>query len=274
MDMNIIIPTRGRTGRQITARHLSRSLLLARHTTIVAPERELDRLRRNKDVAPTVALVAQPDPDMTITKKRQWIMETFTDRPKMVMLDDDLDFLYRREDCPPDAPRLKVAHYDPPVMEKWFQALADQLSEEVPHAGFGPRMQNHTRPTGWIGPNRMMFALGYFLPVVLNKVELGRIGTREDFDVCLQLLVQGYTNKVTHEFVVAPREYGQAGGCSTERTTESSNADARKLADLFPGYVSVIQKDYKGHPRLEVQCKWQAALQAGAQRRELEFAGP
>jgi hypothetical protein len=116
-------------------------------------------------------------------------------------------------------------------------------------------------------PDRMMLALGYYLPVVMREAELGRIETREDMDVALQLLRRGHPNAVCHTFVVGQEGAGYAasGGCTGQRTTEASNRDAHRLAELHPGYVRVVERDYKSSvPRAEVVCSWAKALRDGS----------
>jgi hypothetical protein len=108
----------------------------------------------------------------------------------------------------------------------------------------------------------MIYSLGYYLPKVVEECELGRIETREDMDVTLQLLRKGYPNAVWHTTVANQRKYNAPGGATNERTVESMNADAYKLARLHPGYVRVDDKRYKTSvPRLEVHCSWKKALQ-------------
>ena len=54
--------------------------------------------------------------------------------------------------------------------------------------------------------------------------------------------------------------------------SQISNAEARKLAELFPDYVSVVQRDYNASvPRLEVVVQWQRALEEGQRRRSLSL---
>jgi hypothetical protein len=130
--------------------------------------------------------------------------------------------------------------------------------------GLGRVKENHTKKAGWKTPDRMMFSLGYFLPIVVKECELGRIETREDMDLTLQLLRKGYRNAVWHTTVNDQRKFDAPGGATNERTIESSNADAYKLARLHPGYVRVDDKPYKKSvPRLEVVCQWQEALEDG-----------
>src|SRR5262249_55187373 len=67
--MQLIIPTRGRTNRQLTLQQLPDELL--KQTTLVCPKNEAVSLfRRYKNVE----MVIQPDPTWTIARKRKWIM--------------------------------------------------------------------------------------------------------------------------------------------------------------------------------------------------------
>jgi hypothetical protein len=256
--MIIAIPTRGRISTQTTLAGIPREL--HKSVQLFCPYNERGALQQKH---PSVTVRAQPDTITTISKKRAWMLQTLHEEgvDKCLMLDDDLFFYVRREDRPD---RLRDATAEDVI--EWFGKLEEKLSPDVPHAGFGPRQGNHTFPAGW-HTGRMMLALGYHLPTVLAHAQLGRIRTREDMDVCLQLLREGFPNAVCHEFAVGQKSYGAAGGCSDERTVATSDADAHLLAELHPGLVRVVEKDYKGTPRMEVVCQWQRALREGAQRR-------
>jgi hypothetical protein len=254
--MEIIIPTRGRIDQQLTLQALPREL--RKRTTLVCPEAEAIPLAWRWD---DVQIVEQPDPNMTIAAKRAWIMRTWleTGYDKIIMLDDDLSFSTRRRE---HDTTLRAIQGEELIPE--FERLADKLGPEFPHVGFGQRQGNNRVKPGWKSPARMTYSLGYYLPIVVKECELGRIETREDMDVTLQLLRKGYPNAVWHTTVTDQRGYDAPGGCTNERTIERSNADAHKLARLHPGYVSVVAKDYKASvPRLEVRCEWQKALQDG-----------
>jgi hypothetical protein len=97
------------------------------------------------------------------------------------------------------------------------------VGPEFPHVGFGPRQGNNHEKGGWKTPARMMFSLGYYLPIVVKECELGRVETREDMDVTLQLLRKGYPNAVWQTTVNDQRKYDAPGGCTNERTIERSN---------------------------------------------------
>jgi TET-Associated Glycosyltransferase len=256
--MQIIIPTRGRRSNQLTIASLIGCDLIKK-TTIVCPKNEYNHfrsLRNDYDV------VAQPDPSWTIAQKRKWILEEWCDRcyDKIIMLDDDLRFATRISE---DDWHLKEIQGEELALE--FKRLEEKLGSEFPHVGFGPRQgNNRLEEVGWKTPAKMCYSLGYYLPVVLQECELGRIETREDMDLTLQLLRKGYPNAVWMTTVNDQRKYDAPGGATDERTIESSNADARRLAELHPGYVSITGRKYKASvPRIEVICQWQKALEDG-----------
>lgn len=249
----IVVPTKGRVDKQRTVKRLPKELRVM--TVLVCPAAEAPYHKR-ADLG--VGVLAQPDPAWTIARKRRWILEELAPgrgADKVIMLDDDLEFSVRRPDNPA---RFLVARPDQVLPA--FVELARQLSPAVPHAGFAVRQGADKNTTaGWIGVGRMMYSLGYHVPTVLANAELGRIETREDMDLTLQLLRKGLPNDIYNSFT-AGQGFGNPGGCTGERTLERSNADARRLAELFPGYVRVEERQYKNSPvRLEVTCYWQKA---------------
>jgi hypothetical protein len=267
MDMAIIIPTRGRIDRQITLQSLSCEL--RKRTTLVCPEAEAVPLACRWD---DVQIVEQPDPDWTISRKRAWIMRTWlaAGYDKIIMLDDDLSFATRISE---NDKGLRNICGEELIIE--FERLANKLGPEFPHVGFGQRQGNNNVASGWKTPTRMTYSLGYYLPIVVNECELGRIETREDMDITLQLLRKGYPNAVWNTTATDQRGYAAPGGCTNERTMERSNADAHRLAALHPGYVRIVDKPYKASvPRKEVVCQWQRALQDGLATRGNKYCFP
>lgn len=261
MEMQIIIPTRQRTGQQLTLQSLPTELRMM--TTLVCPQKEVFRLSGLDDM---VQVVAQPDPDCTIAQKRKWIIEEWYRRgvEKIIMLDDDLRFATRRSE---DDWHLKEIRGKELIPE--FERLDQMLSSDVPHVGFGPRQGNNTlEEVGWRTPGKMCYSLGYYLPIVAVEVEHGRIETREDMDITLQLLRKGYPNAIWTTTVNDQRKFDAPGGATNERTMERSNADAERLANLHPGYVSTVSRAYTASvPRVEVICQWQKALEDGKRLR-------
>jgi hypothetical protein len=257
-NMQIIIPTRGRTHQQLTLQSLPYEL--RKQTTLVCPKREATELYRlYKDVE----ILLQPDPTMTIAQKRKWIIEVFHryGYDKIIMFDDDLYFATRISE---NDTALRSIRGEELIPE--FERIEEMLSRDVPHVGFGQRLNNNNnkKAPGWETAGRMIYTLAFYLPTVVNECELGRIETREDMDLTLQLLRKGYPNAVWNRTVVDQRQFDAPGGATNERTVESMNADALKLAELHPGYVDVVERDYSTSvPRLEVVCQWKKAFEDG-----------
>ena len=260
--MQIVIPTRGRMSDQLTVKSLIGCELIKR-TVLVCPKKEFSNLRSLRN---DYNVVAQPDETWTIARKRAWIMRHWLDLgyEKIIMLDDDLRFATRISETDW---HLREIVGDELAQE--FKRLEEKLGPDCPHVGFGPRQgNNRLEDVGWKTPAKMCYSLGYYLPVVVKECELGRIETREDMDITLQLLRKGYPNAVWQTTVNDQRKYDAPGGATKERTIESSNADAIKLSQLHSGYVSTVEKKYKASvPRVEVICQWQKALDDGKRTR-------
>jgi hypothetical protein len=260
--MQIIIPTRGRIYEQTTLRSLPPEL--HKRTTLVCPKREASELHRLYE---DVQVAFEPYPKMKIAQKREWIAQTWHEAgyDKIIVLDDDLVFATRRG--------LGDWHLEPiwgEALIPEFQRIEDKLGPEFPHVGFGQRQGNNHEEAGWKSPGKMCFTLGYYLPVVVKECKFDLVQLREDMCVTLQLLLKGYPNAIWNTTVV-DQQTNAPGGCSTYRTLEMNNAEAEKLAAMFPDHVSLVWdhvslvwKDYStSTPRLEVIVQWQKALQDG-----------
>jgi hypothetical protein len=259
----IIIPTRGRTDSQLTITFFPKEL--REITTFIAPKKEIFKLSGIYIDSPP-EYVAQPDPDWNIAQKRTWVFQWAHEQgyDKIIMLDDDLRFSTRVSEG--DWHLREIAGKE---LIPEFERIRDKLGPEFPHVGFGQRQGNQTlKEVGWKSPGKMCYALGYHVPTVLKECEFNRVAIREDMELSLQLLTKGYPNAIWTQTVVDQREFGKSGGCSNERTIEKSNEEARKLVELFPDYVSVVERAYKASvPRIEVVCQWQKALQDGLAKR-------
>ena len=227
--MQIIIPTRGRSSKQLTLEALPRELL--KRTTLVCPKREASGLYRL--YGDVVNIRYQPDSTWKLAQKREWIVHEWLKdgHEKILMLDDDLRFATRRSK---GHARLRPI-YEELIPE--FQRIEDKLGPEYPHVGFGQRQGNNRETAGWKSPGKTVCALGYYLPVVAKECRWDLVELRQDMCATLQLLLKGYPNAVWTETVVDQKR-DAPGGCSTYRTDEMSDAEARKLAGRFPNYVS------------------------------------
>lgn len=256
--MRIYIPTYRRPD-QHTWRALSREA--RERVTFVVDERDYKTLKvKGVETLGGSELLLHPPEITTIAKKRAWIMRHAVEsgHVKIVMLDDDLRFAVRTGEG------VKLRQATAVDLDYHLAELSARLDAHV-HAGWSARQGNNHMSDGWQQPaSRMCYVLGYRPAVVEAVCELGRIETREDMDVTLQLLRQGFANSVSAD-VTADQYSGYAarGGCSEQRTMESSNADAEKLAELHPGLVRVVEKKYKSStPRKEVIVQWKKAYES------------
>ena len=267
--MLLVIPTRGRVGKQITFSNLP--IELRKQTIIVCPAKEQKAHAANHPQIREV--VAQPDDQWTIAHKRRWIVKTLLiNERKICMLDDDLRFCTRRTDEP-----AKFNTSKPEEISQVFSEMDGLLCEKVPHAGLAARggsINERAQEGGWQEAKRAMYVLAYHLPTLLRETNPFRIETREDMDTCLQLLTKGYPNVVNHS-VLVDQKFGAPGGASLERDFSRANQDAERLAEFYPGLVKVVRKTDIGRgisedarTRCEVVVQWQKALEAGRKRRE------
>src|SRR5262245_17851227 len=263
MKMRIIIPTRGRTNQQLTTSNLSNEM--REHTTIICPKKEVFSL---SGLFENIEVVAQPDPNWTIARKRAWILKEWAPSQgydKVLMLDDDLRFSTRISEGDWHLREIKGKELIPE-----FERIEEKLGEEFPHVGFGCRQgNNQLEEVGWKIPGKMIYALGYYLPIVLREAQTFILETREDMILSLQLLLKGYPNAIWQTTVVDQRKFDAPGGASKERTIARSDEDAYRMAELFPGYVNVIERAYKASvPRKEVIVQWSKALEDGKAKRK------
>lgn len=263
--LRIVIPTHRRVERQVTLRSLPAALRDA--VTLVASDAaEAAALRK---LHPGVTVVHAPV--KTIALKRQWIVENLRDK-KFIMLDDDMGFFGR---CPlaqrafvdgrwkpkvPGAKGLSVDFASDKAIVKLFSDL-DSALDSFAHVGISSRLGNDLEPEERrIAPQRMMHAIGYDRTYLRkNKISFDRVPFREDFHVTLELLKRGEVSYVAYDYCVSPGSYGAPGGCADERTTTASDRAAQILAELHPGLVKVVDKNYQGTPRKEVVVSWRKA---------------
>lgn len=204
-------------------------------------------------------LVAPPMYAGSIAQKRAWILSALDSSDhRLVMFDDDLRITVRVDDT---STKLRPATHDD--VDQQLTKLHAVLGTYA-HAGWSARQGNNHLEWGWAEVGRQVYSLGYRTDVVRQFCALGRIETREDMDLTLQLLRLGYANTVCAS-IACDQTYNAPGGCSESRTVEASNADAHKLAELHPGYVKVVDKAYEGSvPRQEVVVSWKKAFWDGA----------
>lgn len=250
--MHIYIPTYKRVGKQATYANLPKPLRT--RTILVCPASEIPRHRSL--MGPDVLCLEQPEDITTIAQKRAWIIQQCP-HEKLLMLDDDLEFHAR------GGGQLKKGNATPERLIAFFEEF-EKMLDSYAHVGISPRQGNNRLEGDWIENTRMNFALGYQVSIARSVIQFNRMPFREDFDYTLQLLKAGYPNIVAADIAVSPAGYHSQGGCSDERTVEKSNAAAHLLAELHPGLVRVVEKEYTSSlPRKEVVISWKKAYEMG-----------
>lgn len=271
--MRIVIPTHGRVLRQTTLYALPpvlrREVLLVASNNREAADLLAEHGRELR--SPKSVKVA---PVNTIADKRQWILENIKD--DVFMLDDDMvfykrcdplqrDFVNGRWKARPGHKTLSLDYVSEVGLYNLFTRLEEELGDDLPVVGISSRFGNDLEQLDWRqGANRVMHGFGYRRKALLKQgFKFNAVQFREDFHMALTMLRAGFESLQCYDWCVAPGAYGADGGCSAERTVAASDAAAFRLAELHPGFVRVVDKDYKGLPRKEVVVSWKKALDSG-----------
>lgn len=258
--MQIFIPTYGRAKEQVTLSHL---LLADCKVTLVVQEREA-LLYSSRWHSQHMDIVVLPDHIRTISTTRDYIIANCKDE-SILMLDDDLDFATRREDDP-----SKFRPSNPDDISRMLEEVRFMLEEHLyPFVSIGAREGGNRNTEPVLYNTRAMRALGYrtdFLEE--NKITFAPMELMEDFHVALQILLAGGTLAIANRWVTNQRRGSNApGGCSSYRTLEKHGEAAVKLAERYPKYVTVVEKQTKtawnGEPRLDVRVAWKRAAEDG-----------
>lgn len=77
----------------------------------------------------------------------------------------------------------------------------------------------------------------------------------EDYYVALQLIQKGFPSAVDRYYALSPKASHSAGGCSTYRTVEVHNESQRKLAEIYPEFVSLNKPNKNGYVTLRIDFK-------------------
>jgi hypothetical protein len=256
--MIIYVHTAGRPHKQTTIKSFSADLM--KRTRLVVQDAEKDKY----DIAPLKDnLVVLPPHINRLSPTRQWILEN-AETDKFVMMDDDLTFAHR-------GPYTKTKLYqaNPQDVEQMFSEL-EYLLDTYAHVGVSAREGNNRVQSNLKENTRMMRLLGYNKPRVLEAgARFDRIDTKQDFDMTLQLLRQGYGNAVLYSYAHNQPGSNVDGGCSIYRDSEMMNRCSHELVELHPGFVKVVEKHTKtswgGGIRTDVRIAWKKAYESHTQ---------
>ena len=276
----LYVPTKGRVDHQHTLQALP--LEWHKRTIIVCPSDEIKAHKRNW---PKMQVIAQGKEVKGIADARAWIFREAArvKHEKIVMLDDDIRFAVRKArlkkfqgvgdlkwpefqkevEKNPDLGRLVNLPMQDPRMNRMLLGLETMLNTYA-HTGIHARLMSNRIAYEWRINTRIQQVYAYHVPTVMEHCVVGRKIMRDDFDYQLQLLTKGF-ECVVYCWVVGEQARGfhGKGGQDTSRTVALNDADAHRLAKLFPGLVKVVDREYNRMPRKEVIVYWRKAAEQG-----------
>lgn len=250
MTLPTYITTLGRADDQVTLRQVP-------HAILVVQDHEYD-LHRAK--YPGQSILSLPPSIRTLGATRRHMLEVVAPEVggKIVLLDDDLTFLFR-----PKAGdwHLKLATGED-MMILWLRV--GLALDKYAHVGVSGREGNNRFGDEPEESTRYMRVLCYNTSLFPPGVEVGRVDGMSDFDLNLQLLRAGRKSLVFTRWAQGHRGTQQPGGCSGQRSQESHTREAEFLAAAHPGLVKLRQKSNKTGgdfgTRTEVTVSWKKAL--------------
>lgn len=252
--MQIFIPTYGRSDNQVTWNNLPTAVKF--DTKLVVQHREAGKYENY----PTLIL---PEHIQSIGPTRQHLVDNYG--PYIIMLDDDLDFAVRRSDEP-----TKFRPAGDEDIHRMLEVMVQSLLEGYPLVGISAREGANYDTSQFKYNTRQMRVHGIKTDFFRDaKIRFDRMEFMEDFDVILQLLEMGFTNRVLNGWVHNQRGGSNApGGCSSTRTLERHNEAAKALQQLHPKYVTLVNKagGNWGGDRIDVRIAWKKAFEDGCKK--------
>lgn len=250
--MRKYILTLGRVNKQYTLRFVPEA-------TLVVQSQEADQHRLMR---PNQPLLVLPDEIKTFGATNRYMLDVIAPAEpdqKIVLMDDDLTF-YRRF---PDS--TKLHNCSPMDMKVMWDAIETQLTAYA-HVSVSAREGNNRLDVPYHDNMRYMRVRAYNVGLFPNNVTVDRVNCMCDFDLNLQLLTAGLPNRVLTDFAQHHPGTQNPGGCETQRTLESHRKETQALADFWPGFVKLVQKNNKGGgefgQRQEVVVSWAKAYKS------------
>jgi TET-Associated Glycosyltransferase len=186
--------------------------------------------------------------------------------PKPVfMMDDDLTFFARRTD---DKTKFES------MVGRDYEDMIDLLTyyvERYAHVGIAMREGGNRNVDPFLYNSRILRAHAFNTKVMYDfDLRFKSMQFMEDFHVTLGLLELGFTNITLNDWVQNQPGSNLPGGCSGQRTIALHNQAARRLAELHPKLVTVVNKPAVGtwkEDREDVRIEWKKAYQFGREIR-------
>lgn len=221
--MKVVIPSRGRPSGVRTLEHLVHDDI-----TLVVPKDEVTAYARYLGETHPDAKIFGVD-CANIMEKRQWILDKFSKKDKIVMMDDDLRFRVRRTDG-------KFVAADNKDVSTMLYDISKMLDVHC-HGGISDEFMCQNNPPGHATRRRYNQVLAYNF--VGRKAPRFRLTINEEHDMHLQLLAQKHAGFVLTDYTKGSK-YNASGGCSIWRTPELERAQFAEFARLWPDLVSVV----------------------------------
>ena len=182
------------------------------------------------------------------------------------ILDDDLSYVYT------ELPSSKNRPSNRPLSDEEFDYIFEEMIPSWMNDGYIHIGQESTinipRERDFQDNFRISQAVYYDGRNLDHSiVDWWRTETAEDFDCNLQLLRQGYPNRVSARYRIATSTTQAPGGCSLNRTVHIHNDAMRRLAENHKPFVTLYEKDNLMHPddtvkKLGAKIQWKNAFKS------------
>lgn len=255
MNIEIIIPTLGRCDNQITLKNIPTKF--HEIVTLVVQEHEYDYM---KNKYTTCNVWQLPTGTKGIAQTRKEIANKWKGKAVYVM-DDDLSFLIINEE-------LK----NKPMSDEKFEQMLGEVRKFMDDGYIFGSMSTSTTPPEakpYSYNTRIWTNVFYSEAFNPDEIDFGEeyVMMPEDFYVTLQLLTKGHQNVVFNHYRVSPSATNAKGGCETYRTIENHNKGQEILAEKFPEFVSIYEKEqstgpWKGLKKKALRIKWKQAYES------------
>jgi len=269
---HLIIPTLGRMDKQKTYNRLPDKFKSM--VQFVVQDHEYDAMNErypNK-------VLRLPKEINKLSPTRQWIWDNFYGTKHMVLDDDLIYFKHKAPATPADNVTTKWATREmtPQDFDDAFTDFDTWMSEGIHHGAFAT---STVVPSEFYWPimnNARIMTNCYFDSANLPRDLIwDRLPTAQDFDANLQLLTQGYANRISTKFRVTVAVTNEKGGCSVYRTTDLINEVHTKLQALYPDYIKLKEKEalsgpLKGLKQLACHVQWSKAYKDAVKKKQAE----
>jgi hypothetical protein len=252
------LTTLGRARRQETLGRLHPKIRA--RTTVVIQFHELEQHQylRDHGIDDILPLPLHID---NLGPTRQYLLDRFRGE-QIVMLDDDLVFMYRA-----DPPNWPLTTYGADGALEPFLALDRLLDAGFAHASLSGREGNNRVAEEVVQCTRYMRVLAYNTALFPSHVRMDRVNGMSDFDTNLQLLRAGLPSAVNFWFAQGQGGTQQPGGCSLNRTHATHSAEIDFMCETHGDLVRRRLKQNKGGgefgTREELTIYWKKALGHG-----------